>query len=651
MLLTGTVCWCAMLVGARGDDWTFFRGPHYNGHGDDQQLAEHWPAEGPPVLWTREAGTGYSSFVGWDNRVATLWQTLSGQYVVCLDADTGDTVWEYRYDWPYLPASVYPGPRATPTYARGRLYFAAPDGLIGCLQADDGSLLWSINVTETFQGRGTGFGYSCSPLVIDDKVVLPVGGPGASMVALDAITGEIVWQAGDDPASYASALPITFRDRVQVIGYLQNTLVCHDLQTGERLWRYYLSDGYDEHSSWPIYSEPFLWIAKAFRGGCEQLELTGDASSPVRLVWRSDLLSNDILSSVLVDGALFGFDVRDAQAKSHRPTRGSFRCLDFADGRPLWSNGGETIRPTQTPEPAGNSAVGHASVLVADGKLILLNDTGELVLARATSSHYEELARTMILGGEIGWTQPALHRGRIFARNQSRAVCVYIGDPAQLDQRARESAVPASRITQPVYRNWAAWILGIEPEYAFDIPNKEWLVQWYLVAWPGILGVCWVLALLAQWCGLVRQRSGARGVFWTTAFLIGVTGTTFLSRWRGDFLFTWPVALFAAFEAGIYQLDLKRTSRSASPGHWRSRLVFAFFLATCLAYFLVCRRLSLVFEWVFLCGFAAAVPFSVAGAHCCRQRSWSWAWELGMTSLAFAAYYWSSVLLLVWKAH
>ena len=307
MLLAATVS-VAILLAAQENtfadtSWSFLRGPHCDGHSDEEHIAESWPPDGPPVLWVREAGKGYSSFIAWGDRVATQWQTYSGQYVVCLDADTGQTVWEHRYDWPYLPASVYPGPRATPTYWNGRIYFAAPDGSISCLSADSGDLYWSANLKQEYAGRGTDFGYSCSPLAIDGKIVLPVGGRGASMIALDALSGTVLWKSGDDAASYASALPITFRGRRLVIGYLQNALVCHDLQTGELVWRHYLSAGYDEHSSWPIYREPYLWIASAFRGGSQLLEITQDETNPLRPVWKSDLLSNDILSSVLVNGA------------------------------------------------------------------------------------------------------------------------------------------------------------------------------------------------------------------------------------------------------------------------------------------------------------------------------------------------------------
>ncbi|MFZ5830058.1 MAG: hypothetical protein ACOY3P_08220, partial [Planctomycetota bacterium] len=103
--------------------WPFIRGPSYDGHSAETRLADSWPDQGPPVLWTRELGEGYSAFVAWGDRVATQCQTLGGQYVICLSADAGETLWEYRYEWPYEPACVYPGPRATPTYYQGRWRF------------------------------------------------------------------------------------------------------------------------------------------------------------------------------------------------------------------------------------------------------------------------------------------------------------------------------------------------------------------------------------------------------------------------------------------------------------------------------------------------------------------------------------------------
>ncbi len=645
---------CAMLVSAESKaqdaGWTFLRGPNFDGQSTERHIVETWPENGPPVLWTRELGQGYSGFVAWHDRIATQCQSLAGQYVICLNAHTGRTVWQHRYDWPYDPAGVYPGPRATPTYADGRVYFAAPNHRVGCLDAQDGRLIWSLNLQDRFGSAGTDFGYSCSPTVVDGKVLLPVGGPGASLVALDAIDGQLVWKSGDDAASYTPAYPITFQGRRFVLGYLQNALVCHDLETGQRVWRRELSAGYDEHSAWPLYREPYLWLSSPFQAGSELLEWRDTTDAPLRTVWKSKLMSNDVASSVLYEGAIYGFDLSEAQAKTHRPSRGSFRCIDFLTGSELWSVGDPRARAElDATHRAAVPRVGHASLIVADGKLILLNDTGELILARATPERYEELGRVTVLGGEIGWTQPTLYQGRLFVRNHSRAVCVYLGHPDTLDPATRSAAVAAANIPQSRYVDWAALILGLEPEYAFDIPSQKWLVEWYVVS-LAIMIVSAALACGVRW--LARGQFSAtamRKLFWTTAFVLGALGTTVLSPWRGDFVFTWPICLFVAFQVAVYETRWRSTTETPRRSWWRSRWGMFTFLGVCVAYFLICRRLSLVFEWSFLCGFGFALPFVAVGAFWRRDSRWHPLWVSGWMGLGFTVFFWSAALVLWWK--
>ena len=394
-------------------NWPTIRGANFDGHSLEKEIADSWPVEGPAVLWTRELGQGYSAFIAWDESVATQYQQLSGQYIICLDANTGSTKWEYRYDWPYDPAGVYPGPRSTPTYDNGFVYFTSPSGFVSCLNAITGVEIWTISLEKRFGVSVPGFGYACSPIVVSDSIVLPVGAPEASIVALDKMTGDTKWKAVDQKppgpanssarkeseASYCSAYPIVFQGRSCVVCYLQNAIVCHDSDTGGRLWRYSLSNGYDEHSAWPIYDEPFLWISGAFQRGSELLEITGDAEKPIRLVRQSKLMSNDIFSSVLHDGAIFGFDLQEAQAKTHRTSRGIFRCVDFRSGKELWSVGTGRLQRdsinasgdagTISSSQSGEKNIGHATVLVVDNKLVLMNDLGELILANASREKYE----------------------------------------------------------------------------------------------------------------------------------------------------------------------------------------------------------------------------------------------------------------------
>jgi outer membrane protein assembly factor BamB len=615
--------------------WPFLRGPDFDGRSAELRLADDWPSTGPPVLWTRTLGQGYSAFVAAEDRILTQYQSLAGQFVICLNADTGETIWEYRYDWPYEVGGVYPGPRATPTINGRRIYFAAPSGLVGCLSWD-GKPEWQVATREKFGGKGADFGYSCSPTVDDGVVLLPVGGVGAAMVALDALDGSTCWQSGDDAASYMPALPVTVEGHRQVIGYFENSLCGFDRDDGRLLWRREQSQGYDEHAAWPVYVEPHLWISAPFRWGSTLLRLSGGEPAAAAEIWHSNLLSNDIFSSVCSDGALYGFDLKDVQAKLHRPSRGVFRCLDLETGAPHWES----------------DATGHANVLIADGKLILFNDKGELILARANPDRYEELARASVLAGEICWTPPALDRGRLYVRNQRRAVCVYIGRPDLLEQRDERRVLTVSDIPQSEYYDLAS-ILGIEPEYAFDVPSAAWLQNWYL-AGLGILAGAGAVAIFLK-LGLRlpfgEYLSSARtwAIFQTVAFVAAVVATTPLSLWRNEFVFTWPVSLFVVFQATVDQVQLTRRKQPGDSPAWRSWLVLLTFLVVCVGYYLACHRLSLVFEWVFLIGFGAALPVALAARWLTRRAARPLVWNALFTAFSFSAYYWSSVAWLWWK--
>ena len=338
---------------ARGPEaapsWPLLRGPNYDAHSAETGLVDSFPPAGPPVQWTRPLGAGYSGFVGAAGRIYTQYQTLGGQYVVCLDATRGDTLWQYRYEAAYDSAGMYPGPRATPTLADGKVFFSSPRGLVGCLDAQSGRLRWSLNIFEQLKVELVEFGYSCSPSPIDGKLLLPVGVPGASMVALDAATGSVLWRAGNDPISHVPALPIQLAGRRLVVGYLRNALAAFDVETGDVVWRTGLSQGYDEHAAWPIYREPYLWIAAPFQAGSELLEISADPPG-VRSLWKSKRMSNDVCSSVLIDDCIYGFDIHDVQSKPHRPSRGQFRCIEFLTGH-------ERTRSAARIQPVpGNSA-------------------------------------------------------------------------------------------------------------------------------------------------------------------------------------------------------------------------------------------------------------------------------------------------------
>jgi outer membrane protein assembly factor BamB len=639
---------CAAASGAEQElaAWPQWRGSTHDGHAAGERLIDAFPAGGPPILWVRDLGQGYSGFAVVGGRAFTQTQTLYEQSVVCLDGDTGRTIWSYRCGWPYDGGGLYPGPRSTPTVAEGRVYFATPLGVVGCLTADEGKLVWSLNVNEKFGGRGTEFGYSASPLVTDGLVILPVGGEHASVVALRTEDGSTAWKAGSRPASYATPLPIEWRGHKLVVVLLQNSLACFDRQSGELWWEESLSHGYDEHAAAPLYRDPFLLIAGPFHSGAHMHRLEEDTATgrcrPVP-AWFCEELSNDVASSVLVEDTVFGFDLKDMQSRLHRPSRGEFRAVDWLTGQERWSSG----------EP------GHAQIIVADGKLVMFNDRGEVILARASKDEYRELGRLPLFPDEICWTSPALADGRLYMRTQTRAACIYLG-AAPLPAAAAPITITAESLAGRRRFDPGA-LLGGEREYPATLPEWSEFARWYIwsAALVGTLAAVWIggayfwqqfkpPAAVAVPSGNSAQPAA---LFLVAVFIAGAVGSAALHRLQAEYVFTWPLAVWAVFQLAVNCSWATRHSRFWS---WQRGVSYAAglgFLAACGLYFHLCRWLGLAIEWGFLMGFAPAAPAALLFAWQAGGlgRSLSRALAMAITSLAsFSLYYWGSVLLVVW---
>jgi outer membrane protein assembly factor BamB len=521
--------------------WPQLRGPTFDSISMETGLADSWPKEGPPLVWTRELGQGYSSFVAVGNRVFTQTQNLYQQSVVCLDSMTGDTVWTHHYAWPYDGGGLYPGPRSTPTWHNGRLYFAAPDGTISCLFADNGKPEWSCNPKKKYRGLGTDFGYASSPVIVDDRLIVPVGGQEASVVALDPRDGSTIWASGESSASYATPLPIYFQGHSLVVTPLENSIALFDVATGKQQWEIEFSQGYDEHSAAPIYKEPFLLVASPFKAGakCYRLAEVNRASADLKtaevvstdnaadsemdqlgspvVAWETLKFSNDVASSVLVDGRVYGFDLKDPQSRLNRPSRGEFRCLDFESGRIIWST----------------NKVGQANIIAADHKLILFTDSGELILAKSGTDEYTELARTQVFQDEICWTYPSLHRRCIYLRTQTRAACFYLG---QVPYDAKHPALSVQSIPRVHVLN-AKWLVGGEREYPATVPDWIEFLAWYKWSLVGIV----FASLVAAASNLLTQGSVKSGriIFWLTTIVAGVIGSPIINSRQTEYVLLW----------------------------------------------------------------------------------------------------------------
>ena len=304
--------------------------------------------------------------------------------------------------------------------------------------------------------------------------------------------------------------------------------------------------------------------------------------------------------------------------------------------------------------------------------MILLNDSGQLILGTVDRERFEEIGRADLLSGDICWTQPTLIRGRVFLRNHQRAICVYLGDPKLIN--AEDNSLRTSDITPRSGIDWANLVFSVEPEYAMDAPTNERLCNWFIAILVTGSVVAWGAAiifgsLVIQLRHLFKNFTIRKPVNQTTigspiskvnsgpairylrrliAILLGVIGTTLYSHWQGAFVFTWPLTVFVFFEICIYEAQLKRSKSKVNP--WPGRIAFLTLFVSIAAYYLLCRRLSLAFEWAFLTGFPFSVPFLLLARKQLtksdyRSQFMEWFWW----TIALITFYWAGAGLILWK--
>ena len=380
---------------SRAIDWPCWRGPNYDGVCRETGLLKSWPKEGPQVLWKFPLSGGYSSFAVSCGRLYTLTcQNKKREIVLALDAGTGQELWRHSYDCDYdlhvtLGERYDTGPRSAPAVDGNRVYTIGTTGLVHCLNAATGQVIWQRDLPKIGDCKCPHHGYCSSPLVRGDLLfVHPGGSAGKSLAALDKKNGTIVWQALDDPISYSSPIWVEWNGVAQVVFFTGRSVLGISPRDGNLLWRYALEETeHQVHCATPIYAGGFIFISSNFtsRGSLLRLKEEGNPD----LVWQTSDMRNHFLNSVLCDGYLYGF------------TGPRLRCVDLRNGKMVWEK----------------TSIGRGSILAADGHLIILCDNGELILAELSCAKYKEKARCKLLQGPA-LTVPVLVGGRLYLRDE-----------------------------------------------------------------------------------------------------------------------------------------------------------------------------------------------------------------------------------------
>jgi outer membrane protein assembly factor BamB len=370
--------------------WTNYRGPKRDGNYEELAISTKWPDGGLTPIWKQPVGVGYASFSVADGRAYTIEQRRHQEVVAAYDPATGRELWTQSWNAEYSDETG-DGPRATPTWDDGRLYALGATGELRCLDASTGKVIWGKNILSENRAENLPWAMAASPLVVDDKVVvLPGGSSDSSVVAYNKLTGAPAWKSLKDRQAYVSPMLVTLAGERQILVISANRAVGLAPANGSLLWSYPWDTDMGINAAQPLIVDGNRFFLSAGYGkGAALVEVSRNGKDfNARAVWENINMKNKFNSSVLHQGYVYGLD------------EGILTCVDVNTGERKWKGG----------------RYGYGQVLLASGHLIILTDTGELVLVRATPDQHSEIARFKALEGKT-WNYPAIAGGRLLVRN------------------------------------------------------------------------------------------------------------------------------------------------------------------------------------------------------------------------------------------
>lgn len=375
---------------AAGADWPHWRGPNHDGISAETGLQTAW-TEKPPVVWEREIGSAFSAISCVGDRVYTCGTQNGQQVLLCLNADTGAVIWQTAFEPEYKERQGGDGTRGTPTVEDGRVYVQSAGGRILCCDAASGKEVWS----RAFDAKPQ-WGYSGSILIEGDLAIAIGGDAEGVLVAMNKKTGEVVWRRGQTPVGYSTPYPFTLGGQRYVVGFLGKSVIIVEARSGREAWSAPWETDWDVNAATPIFHDGLLFISSGYKTGAAvfRLRAAGEKVAADE-VWRGKAIMAKFQTPVLHEGHLY---VSDQKA---------LRCVELATGKEKWSQRG----------------VENGTVVLAEGSLFVLTEDGRLRIGRASPEKFAPTTDVEILSGRC-WTVPTLYRGRLYARNLERIVCL-----------------------------------------------------------------------------------------------------------------------------------------------------------------------------------------------------------------------------------
>lgn len=399
-MLRPILCLAALTIsslgsfGALAADAPQFRGPERDGLFADTGLLKSWPDSGPAQVWSVDGlGKGYASVASVGGVLYTTGMLEDNQGFLFAIDGTGKVKWKAAYG-PEVPGGQAPGSRATPTVDGDRIYVLSGTGTLYCMAASDGATKWSVDLLKTFNGAPVEWQFSESPLVDGNVVYATPGGPDASVVALDKMTGKTIWTSKgfSEPSAYCSPVIFDFGANRVLVTMTAKSVVGLDVATGKLLWTHPHETDYDIHAVTPVRQGNIIYYTAGYGSGGGALEVNADGSS-VKSLWTDKNLDCQHHGVVLLDGYIYGTGHKNS----------ALMCLELATGKLMWRS----------------DEVTQGDVISAEGMLYVYEGPkkGVVSLVKASPKGFERTGSFKVpQGRDKHWANPAIADGRLYIR-------------------------------------------------------------------------------------------------------------------------------------------------------------------------------------------------------------------------------------------
>ena len=451
----------AFLTRLPAEDWPRFLGPRADNTSTETGLLDKWPTKGPPLLWDKAVGTGYSA-PSVRGELVVLHHRVGGEEIVeAFEAATGNSRWRYSYPSRFVdPYGYNNGPRCTPLLTTNRCYTFGAEGKLVCLELQSGKLVWQRDTAKDWTVPEAFFGVGSTPLLEGDRLIVMLGGqPNSGVVALNAASGETLWEnvgrtnwhgvvtlgwrnekpyswsSEEKQASYATPVAATIHGRRHILCLMRQGLVSLNPTNGEIYFtRWFQSFQNDSvNAMCPVVQDDLVLISAAYyRSGAQLLRVKPDGRSfdvvwqipkspferdTVSGQWAPTVLEIHWNTPVLLDGHVYAFSGRNEPDAT-------FRCVEFKTGKLAWSRDEQW---TGHPAPGARAqppVYGRGSAILADGKLIALGEGGKLGLFKPNPKQADELCSFQVPQLHYPcWAAPVLANKRLYLRSEDRLVC------------------------------------------------------------------------------------------------------------------------------------------------------------------------------------------------------------------------------------